>query len=130
MMVQIIRSILILLIISSSVGGIFYFFDPTLLTFVKAVVFATAVQLIFFFIYNNILRYIARLNLEKETLQLAQLAEKNKIFVECQACKNTNTVQIDLTAEQNNFTCIHCEAENKVTIDFNTVLPTKPIYDK
>ena len=129
MIAQIIRSLLLLIIISSSVGGIGYFFDTSLLTFVKYFILATGLQIIFFFLYNNVLRYIARLNLEKESLQLAQLAETNKIFVECQGCKNTNSVDIDLTQE-NNFKCTHCGAENKINIDFTTILPTNPIYDK
>ena len=129
MIAQIIRSLLLLIIISSSVGGIGYFFDTSLLTFVKYFVLATGLQIIFFFLYNNVLRYIARLNLEKESLQLAQLAEKNKVFVECQGCKNTNSVEIDLTQE-NSFKCINCGAENKINIEFTTILPTNPIYDK
>ena len=129
MTAQIIRSLLLLIIISCSVSGIGYFFEPTLLTFVKYFVLTTGVQIIFFFVYNNILRYIARLNLEKESLQLAQLAEKNKIFIECQGCKNTNNVSIDLT-QDNEFNCVHCGANNKVNIEFTTILPTKPIYDK
>ena len=129
MIIQIIRSLIILLTISSSVGGIFYFFDPTLLTFIKSFVLTIGIQIIFFFIYNNVLRYIAQLNLERESLQLAQLAEKNKIFIECQACKGTNDVSIDLTIE-NEFNCVHCSANNKVNIDYSTIIPTKPIYDK
>ena len=129
MIAQIIRSLLILIIISSSVGGIFYFFDPTLLTFIKSFILTAGIQILFFFIYNNVLRYIAKLNLEKESLQLAQLAEKNKIFIECQACKGTNDVSIDLTTE-NNFDCVHCSASNKVNIEYTTILPTKPIYEK
>ena len=129
MIAQIIRSLLLLIIISSSVGGIGYFFDTSLLTFVKYFILATGLQIIFFFLYNNVLRYIARLNLEKESLQLAQLAEKNKVFVECQGCKNTNSVDIDLTQE-NSFKCINCGAENKINIEFTTILPTNPIYDK
>ena len=129
MIAQIIRSLILLIIISSSVGGIGYFFDTSLLTFVKYFVLATGLQIIFFFLYNNVLRYIARLNLEKESLQLAQLAEKNKVFVECQGCKNTNNVDIDLTQE-NTFKCINCGAENKINIEFTTILPTNPIYDK
>lgn len=129
MIAQIIRSLIFLIIISCCVGGIGYFFDPTFLTFIKYFVFAACAQIIFFFIYNNILRYVARLNLEKESLQLAQLAEKNKLFVECQGCKTTNNVDIDLTKE-NNFKCNNCGAENKINIEFTTVLPTTPIYDK
>jgi len=129
MMAQIIRSLLYLTIISCSVGGIGYFFDPSLTTFLKYSLLTTGIQIIFFLIYNNILRYIARLNLEREALQLAQLAEKNKIFIECQACKNTNNVDIDLT-EENSFECTHCGAKNKVSIEFTSILPTNPIYDK
>jgi len=128
MIAQIIRSLLLLIIISCSVGGIGYFFEPSFTTFAKFSILTAAVQIIFFFIYNNILRYIARLNLEKESLQLAQLAEKNKIFVECQGCKEINNVDIDLTKE-NNFKCEHCGANNKINIEFTTILPTKPIYD-
>ena len=101
MIAQIIRSLLLLIIISCSVGGIGYFFEPSITTFAKFSILTAAVQIIFFFIYNNVLRYIARLNLEKESLQLAQLAEKNKIFVECQGCKEINNVDIDLTKENN-----------------------------
>ena len=129
MITQIIRSLILLITISSSVGGVYYFFNPTLTSFIKATVLATAVQIIFFVAYNNILRFIARIKLESEALQLAQLAEKNKIFVDCQGCKKTSTVNIDLT-EENEFVCSKCDALNKVNIEFTTILPTKVIYDK
>mgnify|MGYP003153730565 CR=1 FL=1 len=129
MMAQIIRSLLILTLISCSVGGIFYFFNDTFSSFLKGTILALGIQVIFFFLYNNILRFIARMNIEKEALQLAQLAEKNKIFIECQGCKTTNSVNIDLSRE-NNFSCTNCGAENKINIEYSSILPTKPIYDK
>ena len=128
-MAQIIRSLLILTLISCSVGGIFYFFNDTFSSFLKGTILALGIQVIFFFLYNNILRFIARMNIEKEALQLAQLAEKNKIFIECQGCKTTNSVNIDLSRE-NNFSCTNCGAENKINIEYSSILPTKPIYDK
>ena len=129
MMVQIIRSLTFLILISSSVGGIYYFFNPTLISFIKASVLAAAIQIIFFILYNNILRYIARLQLEKEALSLAQLANKNKILIECQGCKKMNSVDIDLS-EENTFICEKCGADNNVQIDITTILPTNIIYDK
>ena len=129
MMAQIIRSLTFLILISSSIGGIYYFFNPTFLSFLKAIIFASAIQIIFFALYNNILRYIARLQLEKEALSLAQLANKNKILIECQGCKKMNSVPIDLS-EDNNFKCDKCNAENNVQIDISTILPTTIIYDK
>ena len=127
-MAQIIRSLIYLIVISSSAGGIYYFFYPTPLSFVKATILTAAVQIIFFILYNNILRYIARIQLEKEALLAAQLAAKNTVLIECSGCKKTNNVDIDL-AEENNFTC-SCGAENKVVIDITSILPTNIIYDK
>jgi len=129
MMVQIIRSLTFLILISSSVGGIYYFFNPTLISFIKASVLAGAIQIIFFILYNNILRYIARLQLEKEALSLAQLANKNKILIECHGCKKMNSVDIDLS-EENSFICEKCGADNNVQIDISSILPTNIIYDK
>jgi len=129
MMAQIIRSLIFLIIISSSIGGIYYFFNPTLISFIQASIFACAIQIIFFILYNNILRYIARLQLEKEALSLAQLASKNMVMIECQGCKKVNNISIDLT-EENTFECDKCNAENKVQIDISTILPTTIIYDK
>jgi len=129
MMAQIIRSLIFLIIISSSIGGIYYFLNPTLTSFIQASIFACAVQIIFFILYNNILRYIARLQLEKEALSLAQLASKNMVMIECQGCKKVNNISIDLT-EENTFECDKCNAENKVQIDISTILPTNIIYDK
>ena len=129
MMAQIIRSLTFLILISSSIGGIYYFFNPTLISFIQASVFASAIQIIFFILYNNILRYIARLQLEKEALSLAQLANKNKVLIECQGCKKMNSVPIDLS-EENEFICDKCNAENKVQIAISTILPTNIIYDK
>ena len=129
MMAQIIRSLTLLILISSSVGGIYYFFSPTFISFIKAVILASAIQIIFFIIYNNILRYIARLQLEKEALSLAQLANKNKVLIECQGCKKMNSVDIDLS-EENSFICDKCSADNNVQIDISTILPTNIIYDK
>ena len=128
-MAQIIRSLIYLIVISSSAGGVYYFFYPTLLSFVKATILTAAVQIIFFILYNNILRFITRLNLEKEALSLAQLASRNKILIECQGCKKMNSVDIDLS-EENSFICDKCSAENKVQIDISTILPTNIIYDK
>ena len=128
-MAQIIRSLTLLILISSSVGGIYYFFNPTIISFIKASVLAAAIQIIFFILYNNILRYIARLQLEKEALALAQLANKNKILIECQGCKKMNSVDIDLS-EENSFICDKCDAENNVQIDISTILQTNIIYDK
>ena len=128
-MAQIIRSLTFLILISSSIGGIYYFFNPTLTSFIKASIFASAIQIIFFILYNNILRYIARLQLEKEALSLAQLANTNKILIECQGCKKMNSVPIDLSKE-NTFTCDKCDADNNVQIDISTILPTNIIYDK
>lgn len=128
-MAQIIRSLIYLIVISSSVGGIYYFFYPTISSFVKATILVAAIQVIFFILYNNILRYIARLQLEKEALSLAQLASRNKILIECQGCKKMNSVDIDLSQE-NSFICDKCSAENKVQIDISTILPTNIIYDK
>ena len=110
-------------------GGVYYFFNPTLISFIQASIFACAVQIIFFILYNNILRYIARLQLEKEALSLAQLASKNMVMIECQGCKKVNNISIDLT-EENTFDCDKCNAENKVQIDISTILPTNIIYDK
>ena len=128
-MAQIIRSLIYLIVISSSAGGIYYFFYPTISSFVKATILTAAVQIIFFILYNNILRFITRLNLEKEALSLAQLASRNKILIECQGCKKMNSVDIDLS-EENSFICDKCSAENKVQIDISTILPTNIIYDK
>ena len=128
-MAQIIRSLIYLIVISSSEGGIYYFFYPTISSFVKATILVAAIQVIFFILYNNILRYIARLQLEKEALSLAQLASRNKILIECQGCKKMNSVDIDLS-EENSFICDKCSAENKVQIDISTILPTNIIYDK
>ena len=129
MMVQIIRSLTLLTLISCSVGGIYYFFNPTLISFIKSSVLASAIQVLFFILYNNILRYIARLQLEKEALSLAQLANKNKILIECQGCKKMNSVNIDLS-EENSFVCDKCAADNNVQIEISTILPTNIIYDK
>jgi len=129
MMAQITRSLTLLILISSSVGGIYYFFNPTIISFIKASVLAAAIQIIFFIIYNNILRYIATLQLEKEALVLAQLANKNKILIECQGCKKMNSVDIDLS-EENSFICDKCDADNNVQIDISSILPTNIIYDK
>tara|TARA_Y100000310_G_C20650342_1_gene799068 strand:+ start:330 stop:719 length:390 start_codon:yes stop_codon:yes gene_type:complete len=126
---QILKSLLILILISSSIGGVTVLFSPSLTTFIKVFIGTTGIQILFFFLYNNILRYIARLNLEKEALQLSQLAEQNRIFAECQGCKKTNNVYINLT-EENEFNCEHCNKANKIQIDISTILPTKIIYDK
>ena len=129
MMAQIIRSLTLLILISSSVGGIYYFFNPNIISFTKATVLASAIQIIFFILYNNILRFIARLQLEREALSLAQLANKNKILIECQGCKKMNSVDVDLS-EENSFICEKCGADNNIQIDISSILPTNIIYDK
>ena len=129
MMTQIVKSLLILILISSSMSGIIFLFYPYLTTFIKVFIATTGIQIFFFLLYNNILRYIARLSLEKDALQLSQLAETNRIFAQCQSCKAMNNVSVTLS-EENEFECDECAAPNKIIIDISTVVPTKPIYDK
>ena len=125
---QIVKSFLILILISSLISGTTFLFYPSLTTFIRVFIGTSCLQIFFFFLYNNILRYITRLNLEKETIQLSQLAEQNRVLAECQGCKKMNNVYIVLT-EENEFNCEECDALNKVQIDINTVLPTNPIYE-
>tara|TARA_R110002051_G_scaffold109214_2_gene181908 strand:- start:1943 stop:2344 length:402 start_codon:yes stop_codon:yes gene_type:complete len=130
---QIVKSLFIVFLISISVGSITVLFYPSLTTFLKIVIGTTGIQILFFFLYNNILRYITQLNLEKEALLLSQLAEKNLTLAECQGCKAMNNIYINLT-EENEFNCEECDTLNKVQIDIHTILPTQPIqsqiYDK
>ena len=126
---QIVKSLLILILISSSISGITFLFYPSLTVFTKVFIGTTGFQIFFFLLYNNILRYITRLNLEKEAIQLSQLAETNRVFAECQGCKTMNNVYVTLT-EENEFNCEQCNALNKIQIDISTILPTKPIYEK
>jgi len=120
---QIAKSIFIVFLISISISSITILFYPSLTTFLKVAVGVTGIQILFFFLYNNILRYIARLNLEKEALQLSQLAEQNRILAECQGCKKMNNVYVILT-DENEFNCEDCNTLNKIQIDISTVLPT------
>ena len=126
---QIVKSVFIVLLISISIGSIAVLFYPSLTTFFKVVIGTTGFQVLFFFLYNNILRYVARLNLEKEVLQLSQLAEQNRILAECQGCKTMNNVYVTLT-DENEFKCEQCDALNKIKIDISTILQTTMIYDK
>lgn len=128
-MSQIVKSLLIVFLISSSISGITFLFYPSLTTFIQVLIGTTGLQILFFVLYNNILRYIARLNLEKEALILSQLAEQNRVLAECQKCKKMNNVYVALT-EENEFECKECKAANKIVIDINTVLLTTIIYDK
>ena len=126
---QIVKSVFIVLLISISISSIAVLFHPSLTTFLKVAPGTTGLQILFFFLYNNILRYIARLNLEKEALELSQLAEQNRILAECQGCKTMNNVYVILT-DENEFKCEQCDATNKIKIDISTVLPTTMIYEK
>tara|TARA_R110001583_G_scaffold94607_1_gene238245 strand:- start:512 stop:901 length:390 start_codon:yes stop_codon:yes gene_type:complete len=126
---QIIKSVFIVLLISTSISSIAVLFYPSLTTFLKVVIGSTGIQLLFFFLYNNILRYVARLNLEKEALQLSQLAEQNRILAECQGCKAMNNVYVTLV-DENEFKCEECDSLNKIKIDISTILQTTMIYDK
>ena len=127
---QIVKSLFIVFLISLSIGSIAVLFYPSITTFIKVIVATTGMQILFFFLYNNILRYIARLNLEKEALQLSQLAEQNRILAECQGCKKMNNVYVILTKDDNEFNCDECNTTNKVQITVNTIMPTKMLYDK
>jgi hypothetical protein len=126
---QIVKSLFIVFSISISISSIAILFYPSLTTFLKVAIGTTGLQILFFFLYNNILRYIARLNLEKEALHLSQLAEQNRILAECQGCKKMNNVYVSLT-DENEFNCEECDALNKIKIDINTILPTTMIYEK
>lgn len=84
-------------------------------------------QIIFFYFYNNILKYIANLNIKKKEFELMKLLNDNNIFIECGACKSVNNTPINLSVD-NLFECKKCGTVNKIDISYSTIVQTK-IYE-
>lgn len=124
MIPQILKSIILLGIVSLTIAYICSEF--TSISFSKSLLFATAIQLIFFYFYNSIISYITRLKLEKENLETIQLINTNNVLLECSSCKKTNSIRVDLS-DSNEFTCTHCGTDNILNIEFKTITKTTPI---
>lgn len=125
MTLQILKSLLLVCIVSSTIAYIGY--KNTSKSFVEFFIISTVLQFIFFYFYNNIIAYITRLKLEKQNLDTIQLMNTNNVLIDCSSCKKTNNVRIVLT-ESNDFVCEHCKTENGLDIQFNTITKTK-IYE-
>lgn len=87
----------------------------------------TLLQIFFFYFYNNILKYIAKLKLKKSEYEIIKLMNDNNIFIECGACKTINNTPINLSNE-NVFECKNCKTINKIEITYSTIVQTK-IYE-
>ena len=124
MILQILKSIILLGIVSLTIAYICSEF--TSISFGKSLLFATTIQLIFFYFYNSIISYITRLKLEKENLETIQLINTNNVLLECSSCKKTNSIRVDLS-DSNEFTCTHCGTDNILNIEFKTITKTTPI---
>ena len=85
MILQILKSLILLGLVSSTVA--YTGSEFTSLSFTKIFLFATAIQLIFFYFYNSIISYITRLKLEKENLETIQL-----INIEFKTITKTNII--------------------------------------
>ena len=121
-MIQILKSILVVAIVSSIIAYIGS--KTTTEPFATFFIVSTILQFLFFYFYNSIITYVTRMKLEKENLEAIKLINTNNVLINCEACKKLNTVRVDLTTT-NQFECAHCKAENVLNIEYNTIVKTK-----
>jgi len=121
MILQILKSIILLCSVSGLAAYIGW--EYTSKSFIEIFLFATVLQLVFFYFYNSLISYFTRLKLERENLETIQLINTNNVILECSSCKKTNSVRVDLSGS-NEFTCTHCGTDNILNIEFKTITKT------
>ena len=91
MTLQILKSLLLVCIVSSTIAYIGY--KNTSKSFVEFFIISTILQFVFFYFYNSIIAYVTRLKLEKQNLDTIQLMNTNNVLIDCSSCKKTNNVR-------------------------------------
>lgn len=104
-----------------------FFYDKTVISFIKYFVLAASIQCIFQYFFNQFLN--AKYSIELTKLE-ASLAQEENRFVKSLACpcylKNSQDVKIDINKD-NKYKCNKCEKDISVLIDVNTAMATKPL---
>lgn len=87
------------------------------------------IQLVIYPIINQILLFVANLNIHK--WQLARLSEldRNIADLACASCGKINNVLINV-AEDNEFECEHCKVKNSVLVQLYSAQKTNIVTKK
>lgn len=119
----ILTSLFFTILVSS---GISYFLTSFNISFVKSFIFATAIQFVLFYFYNEHKRTkINKYAVEKLSETELQF-EQSGADVTCANCKKEVFAPIELP-EPGNFTCPHCGSENSVYLNIETAVVTRPV---
>jgi len=119
----ILTSLFFTILVSS---GISYFLTSFNISFVKSFIFATAIQFVLFYFYNEYKRTkINKYAVEKLSETELQF-EQSGADVTCANCKKEVFAPIELP-EPGNFTCPHCGSENSVYLNIETAVVTRPV---
>jgi hypothetical protein len=120
---HVVRSVLILLVVSSSVGLFLYQFGAN---FWVTFILATVLQFVIWELVRYILEARAAMKAAELEVQILEELGKQTINIPCAACRKENMVPIRLDIN-NKFDCIDCSKENGVYIDIESVQVTTPL---
>ena len=126
MIKDIFKSITITMVVAIIIAATCYY---TLgYNYINTFICSILIQIVIFYIWNSILSFIMRVNLEKqETIRIEQY-EKQGVEVNCAHCNALNFIPVSIN-DDNNFNCVQCEKTNAVYIDV-TVAQKSDIPDK
>tara|TARA_R100000152_G_C6755183_1_gene178896 strand:- start:24 stop:449 length:426 start_codon:yes stop_codon:yes gene_type:complete len=123
--IQIIKSLAVLLTVSLFIAGCFYFLNVSFWPVFGLSVISQFILYDLFSRWNN-----RKAEIEFQLIQNERIKEFNKFGVDAvcpvESCMHTTFVPVDMTRE-NEFECPKCKAEVKVMIGSKTFLKTTPI---
>lgn len=122
-MLNILRSLVITLVISSVVSVVFW---STGGDYIKPFVLTTVVQFAGFWLINIMLRN--KHMIESKHLENERIKEFSKqgVDVECSYCKTTNLVPVRFDID-NDFECVNCGKPNAVYVGVTVTQKTTPL---
>ena len=120
MLKQIGTSILKTIIIAGLLAGVGTLFD---FPFIQVFAATMCAQFVLFFIWNSVVEYLFRTNLQKQETELAAAYAQQGTDVNCAYCGKGNFVPIRFD-EDNEFDCEQCDQTNAIYVRITTAQVT------
>lgn len=123
---QILSSSIKTVLVGAACAGVGSFWDvPLLQTFIAAI----CAQFVLFFIYNSIIEYLHKSNLEQQFTERERIYSEQGVDVTCASCGSHSFIPIKMDGD-NEFECEVCGVANSVYINITTAQKTEPLDRK
>lgn len=123
-MFEIVRSLIIIIFISSSTGGVsYYYFNGS---FTGSFILTTIIQLSIAWYIKTYLSYRERKSVTELQQQMLTQIEQEATQAPCSHCGETNLIPISPQGD-NDFVCLSCDQKNSVYVNITIAQPTVPV---